>query len=118
MKINAVIFDMDGVLIDTEKYLVKYWCQAAQEAGFPFEREHGLLIRSLAMKFAEPKLQEIFGPEFDYRAIRERRKELMEEQLSRTGIEMKPYVRELLLWLREHGIKTAVATATDSLDSL
>lgn len=113
MKIHAVIFDMDGVLIDTEKYLVKYWCQAAQEAGFPFEREHGLLIRSLAMKFAEPKLQGIFGPEFDYKAIRERRKELMEEQLSRTGIEMKPYVRELLLWLREHGIKTAVATATD-----
>ena len=42
---KAVIFDMDGVLIDTEKYLVRYWCQAAREAGFPFEWEHGLMLR-------------------------------------------------------------------------
>lgn len=111
--IRAVIFDMDGVLIDTEKYLVKYWCEAAREAGFPMEREHGLLIRSLAGKFAEPKLREIFGPGFDYWAIRERRKELMEEQLARTGIEKKPGVDRLLLWLQENGYKRAVATATD-----
>ena len=40
--IKAVIFDMDGVLIDTEKHLVRCWCQAAREAGFPFTRENGL----------------------------------------------------------------------------
>lgn len=45
--IKAVIFDMDGVLIDTEKWLNIYWQQAAKEAGFHFTREHGLAIRSL-----------------------------------------------------------------------
>ena len=48
--IKAVIFDMDGVLIDTEKHLVRCWCQAAREAGFPFTRENGLELRSLAAK--------------------------------------------------------------------
>ena len=38
---KAVIFDMDGVLIDTEKYLVRYWCQAAREAGFPLSGSMG-----------------------------------------------------------------------------
>ena len=33
--ICAVIFDMDGVLIDTEKHYNAAWCQAATEAGFP-----------------------------------------------------------------------------------
>ena len=55
--IKAVIFDMDGVLIDTEKWLNIYWQQAAKEAGFHFTREHGLAIRSLATKYTGPYLQ-------------------------------------------------------------
>lgn len=113
MKINAVIFDMDGLLIDTEKHLVRFWTQAATEAGFSFTREHGLMLRSFAGKFAAPKMQEIFGPEFDYMAIRERRKELMAGYLAEHGVEKKPGVDELLDWLRVQGYKTAVATATD-----
>lgn len=113
MKINAVIFDMDGLLIDTEKHLVRFWTQAATEAGFPFTREHGLMLRSFAGKFAAPKMQEIFGPEFDYMAIRERRKELMAGYLAEHGVEKKTGVDELLDWLRVQGYKTAVATATD-----
>ena len=71
--IKAVIFDMDGVLIDTEKHLVRCWCQAAREAGFPFTRENGLELRSLAAKYAGPLLQERFGKEFDYEKVRNRR---------------------------------------------
>lgn len=49
---RAVIFDMDGVLIDTEKHLVRLWRQAAAEFGYEMKREHALMIRSLAGEFA------------------------------------------------------------------
>ncbi len=111
--INAVIFDMDGVLIDTEKYLVKYWVQAGREFGFDMKPEHGLLIRSLAGKYAGPLLKEIFGESFDYPAIRARRKALMADHIAKCGIEKKPFVDKALDRLNDMGIKTAVATATD-----
>ena len=111
--IKAVIFDMDGVLINTEKYLVKYWCQAAEELGMPMKREHALMIRSFSGKFAEPWLKGIYGETFDYVAVRERRKEIMAEHLAKNGVEIKPGVKETLNYLREKGYKLAVATATD-----
>lgn len=111
--IKAVIFDMDGLILDTEKLLVKYWCAAANEAGFPMQREHALNIRSLARKFAIPYLQGIFGEDFDYAKIRGRRMEMMGEYLSEHGLETKPGLNELLDWLNKHHIHAAVATATD-----
>lgn len=111
--VRAVIFDMDGLILDTEKLLVKYWCQAANEAGFPMQREHALNIRSLARKFAIPYLQGIFGEEFDYVSIRSRRMELMTQALERDGLQLKKGIHELLSYLKENSIPAAVATATD-----
>ena len=111
--VKAVIFDMDGVLIDTEKWLNVYWRQAAAEAGFDMKPEHVLEIRSLAGKYAAPYLQGIFGEHFSYWTIRDRRKELMKEHIAKHGIDKKPGVDEVLDYLRAHGIVTAVATATD-----
>lgn len=110
---KAVIFDMDGILIDTERWLNKYWCQAALEAGFVMKPEHALSIRSLDTKLTEPYLKSIFGETFDYQKIRMRRRELVNEHIKQHGIDKKPGVDELLDYLREKGIKVAVATASD-----
>ncbi len=111
--IRGVIFDMDGLMLDTEKLLAKYWMQAAREAGFPMQLQHVLGIRSLAANFAKPKLQGIFGDDFDYEAIRARRRELTARHLQEHGIEIKKGLHKLLAYLREQGMKIAVATATD-----
>lgn len=111
--IQGVIFDMDGLMLDTEKLLAKYWMQAAREAGFPMELSHVLGIRSLAAVYAKPKLQGIFGESFDYEAIRSRRRELTAAHIAAHGIEKKPGLDELLAYLKAHGYRIAVATATD-----
>lgn len=111
--VQGVIFDMDGLMLDTEKLLAKYWMQAAQEAGFPMELQHVLQIRSLAAIYAKPLLQGFFGETFDYESIRARRRELTAAHLQEHGIETKAGLNELLEYLKKSGRRIAVATATD-----
>ncbi len=111
--IGAVIFDLDGTLIDTEKYYRVFWPKALAEFGFHMSDEQALAMRSLGRPFAIRQLKDWFGEELDYQAVRSRRKILMEEYLDREGIERKPGARELLDFLRARHITTAVATASD-----
>lgn len=111
--IKGAIFDMDGLMLDTEKLLVKFWRQAAKEHGFDMTVEHVLGIRSLSRKYAIPHLKGIFGENFDFEAVRSRRIELMNSYIDEYGFEIKKGLFELLDYLKSHNYKIAVATATD-----
>ncbi len=112
MKIKGVISDMDGVILDSEKLYVRFWCEAGQFYGFPFERKHALGIRSMARPFAIERLQGWFGDSFDYDTVRNKRIELMNAYVEKHGIEAKPDAEKLLSYLKEKGISVALATAT------
>jgi HAD superfamily hydrolase (TIGR01509 family) len=111
--LKGVLFDMDGLMIDTEKLLVRFWCESARSFGFPMTKEHVLGIRSLSRKYAEPRLKSIFGEDFDFPAVRAHRIEIMNAYIDEHGIEVKPGLTELLGAIAERGLRCAVCTATD-----
>ena len=112
MIFKAVIFDMDGVVLDTEKLYVRFWCEAANFYGYPMEEKHALSIRSLARPLASEKLKGYFGEDFNIDIVREKRIELMDSYIAENGIDLKPNAEYILKWLKEKGYKTAIATAT------
>ena len=111
-KLRGAVFDMDGLLIDTEKLYLKYWKQAAADFGYDMRDEHVFAIRSLARKFSIPKLKGFFGEEFPSEEIRARRTELINADIDQNGIDLKKGMPELIVYLQERGVRCAVATAT------
>jgi HAD superfamily hydrolase (TIGR01509 family) len=110
--IAAVLFDMDGLVLDTEKLYTRFWQEAANALGYPMTREQALGMRSLNRGAGLAKMQSYFGPAVDYDLIRNKRIELMDAFVEQEGVTLKPGIHELLAFLKERGIKTAIATSS------
>ncbi len=111
--IRAVIFDLDGTLIDTERFYAEVWPRTIAELGFVMTREQYLSLRSLGRPFAPNQFREWYGQDFDYDGARAIRKVYFDELVAKYGVPRKKGAVELLTYLREHGVVTAIATATD-----
>lgn len=110
--IRGVLFDMDGLVLDTEGLYCRFWREAAQNLGFPMTREQALGMRSLTREAGQQRLWDWFGPEADYDAVRRVRIERMDAYVANHPVAAKPGIEELLDALDELGIPKAIASSS------
>ena len=108
----AVIFDMDGLLLDSERIALEFLAQAAAELKLPWTHEVGLRMVGLNSHESNKRLQQAFGTDYPIVALRERFGKLYDEFIDRGGIPVKPFARELLQTLEDSRIPRVVATST------
>lgn len=111
-RIRGVLFDMDGLVLDTEKLYTRFWAEACSFYGFSMTREQALRMRAANSRLSEANLHEFFGPGADYRLIRAKRIELMNAHIAEYGVEAKPGIYELLDYLHGKGIPCAITSSS------
>ncbi len=113
MPIKGVIFDMDGLILDTEKLYQRFWKEASKQCGYEMPQEIALKLRSLDNNLARSLLKDHFGTDYSYDDVKKVRVKLMADYVNENGISAKTGVRDLVNYLKENKYKIAVATATN-----
>jgi len=107
---EAVIFDMDGLMIDSERVSLACWSQAAQERSLPLSEDFWLGMVGLGDRDCEQRLlQHVDATEV---AALFARCHALYEARTQQGLPLRPGIVELLQLLQAHAIPRAVATST------
>ena len=115
--IRGILFDMDGLVLDSESLYTRFWREAAQALGYTMTVEQSLGMRSLGKKLGQPYLESLYGPGIDYTTLRNKRIELMEVYVDQHGIAPKAGIYELLDYLEANGIAAAI-TSSSPMESI
>ncbi len=113
INIKGAIFDMDGVLFDTEKLYERFWIEAASKLGYEMSLDDVVAIRSTDAKIAKMTLRQRICADFDYDSVRALRVKLMKEFTDANGVEVMQGVFELFDYLKSQNIKISLATTSN-----
>ncbi len=108
---SAAIFDMDGLLLDSERCLMNAWLSASLEYGIPLSEQDFLYTVGRNAKESYEKLLQVLGSENDYRAVQRLVFDTLGPESERV-FPLKPGVIELLNLLSDRRIPCAVASST------
>ena len=112
MQYQAVVFDMDGVIFDTERLVIEFWKEVAKKHNIP-NVEH-TCIQCLGTNRVRTReiFLENYGADFPYDPYRTEVTELFNTHYKGVPLPTKPGVRELLSYLQEQDIKVGLASST------
>jgi len=109
---RAVVFDLDGLMVDTERIALECWLESARAMGWEISRETCLALVGLGQRESRQALLDRMGGKFPLTEVSARGRERYLQRLRGEGVALKPGLVELLDWLAGREVPTAVATST------
>lgn len=109
---EAVVFDMDGVIFDSEKAVMDCWIELAKKYNIPNIEEPYYACTGVTNERTREIMMEAYGDDFPYDAYAKEASVMYHEKYDGGNLPMKIGVTELLKFLKTNGIKVALASST------
>jgi len=111
--VTAVIFDMDGLMLDTERIARRMWRQVLRECGYTLTDDMYAAFIGLTPRDARLLMYETFGDDLPLGACEARANEVYRDIIERDGVPLKRGLTDCLDFLDTTTVTTAVATSTE-----
>lgn len=118
VEFSAVIFDMDGLVLDTEKTYSIAWQQASAEMGYEFTDEFCLSMSGLHYQDVENRLLNTCGVDFDLKLFNRLSGSYWHQYVSQQGIPVKKGFYNVLAELNAMKIPFCLATNSRLVNAL
>lgn len=110
--IKACIFDMDGVLFDTERLMMEGWLEAGRQMNFTLTDQQLDQMRGSTRAHSCALFEKWFDGRIDYNSVRTICFQYLADCIEKNSVPLKKGLKELLGYLKKHHIPAAVATST------
>ena len=114
---QAVIFDMDGLMLNSEPLYQQAWQAAAQDLGFTLEAELYLSLVGRSSAEADRLFMQLYGDQFPVQVFNELWDAQWRSLIQQQGVPLQPGLLPLLDWLEQQGIPKAVGTSSNATEA-
>lgn len=109
---KTVIFDMDGLMFDTESVFIKAWDYAGEKTGIGKAGYMVMKTLGMSIEMSRDIWVSEFGVKYNERELRKHTKDFLTEYYKMNKIPVKKGLYVLLEYLRDNGYKLAVASSS------
>ena len=118
--IKAIIFDMDGLMIDSERVTFECYQERLKDMNLTMDEEFYKTLLGKPIKGIYQRFYDVYGNDFPIDNVIQDVHALMAKRFETEGVPIKTGLKSLLEYLKENNYKTIVATSSnrDRVDTI
>ena len=111
--IKAIIFDMDGLMIDSERVTFECYQERLKDMNLTMDEKIYKTLLGKPIKGIYQRFYDVYGNDFPIENVIQDVHQLMAERFETEGVPVKKGLVELLHYLKDNNYKTIVATSSN-----